>query len=422
MNLQGSQRGGAKDLALHLLKDENEHVEVHEIRGFVSDNLISALHEAYAISRGTKAKQFLFSVSLNPPPKENVTVADFEAAISRVEDRFGLTDQPRAIVFHEKKGRRHAHAVWSRIDAVAMKAIPLPFTRRGLKEISRELYLQHNWEMPRGYMRSSERDPTNFTMAQWQQAKRVGKDPRDIKTAMQDCWAVSDNQATFAGALNERGYTLAKGDRRGFVAIDHTCNVYSVSKKWIGASAKDVRAKLTDQGALPSVDDARAQIARDMAARLSDIGDQHDQTIKTRLSEIENKRIALIQQHTYERQMLKREQKERFNSENLHRRERYSKGWRGIFDRITGKSKKISARNEAEAQSAAQRDERGRDALIFKQLDQRRSLQTRMDRLNDFTKKRQQVLTSDIQQYREIQDKQRDVFKPRNRNNPEHER
>ena len=39
MILVGNQRGGAKDLALHLLKQENEHVEVHEVRGFASQNL-----------------------------------------------------------------------------------------------------------------------------------------------------------------------------------------------------------------------------------------------------------------------------------------------------------------------------------------------------------------------------------------------
>ena len=33
MILHGNQRGGARDLALHLLKDENEHVEVHELAG-----------------------------------------------------------------------------------------------------------------------------------------------------------------------------------------------------------------------------------------------------------------------------------------------------------------------------------------------------------------------------------------------------
>lgn len=40
MILVGNQRGGAKDLALHLMKDENERVEIHELRGFMSDDLM----------------------------------------------------------------------------------------------------------------------------------------------------------------------------------------------------------------------------------------------------------------------------------------------------------------------------------------------------------------------------------------------
>ena len=77
MILHGNQRGGAENLALHLLRAENEHVEVHELRGFVSNNLVSALGEAYAVSRGTRAKKFLFSLSLNPPPAENVSTQAF---------------------------------------------------------------------------------------------------------------------------------------------------------------------------------------------------------------------------------------------------------------------------------------------------------------------------------------------------------
>ena len=41
MILVASQRGGAKQLGLHLLcADENEHVEVHEISGFVSGDVV----------------------------------------------------------------------------------------------------------------------------------------------------------------------------------------------------------------------------------------------------------------------------------------------------------------------------------------------------------------------------------------------
>ena len=215
MILQGNQRGGASDLARHLLKDENEHVEVHEIRGFVSDDLHGAFKEAYAVSKGTRAKQFLYSLSLNPPGQEKVSTQDFRDAIETVEQRLNLNDQPRAIVFHEKEGRRHAHAVWSRIDTSEMKAIPLPHTKRKLMEISRDLYVQHGWKMPEGMIDRNNRDPRNFTLAQWQQAKRIGKNPKEIKRAFQEAWAISDNQSSFANALKERGYILARGDRRG---------------------------------------------------------------------------------------------------------------------------------------------------------------------------------------------------------------
>ncbi len=123
MILKGNQRGGAKDLALHLMKEENEHVEVFQLRGFASENLMGSLSEAYAVSRGTRCKQFLFSLSLNPPPQENVKTEDFVGAIESVEKSLGLTGQPRAIVFHEKEGRRHAHVIWSRIDIEKMKAV-----------------------------------------------------------------------------------------------------------------------------------------------------------------------------------------------------------------------------------------------------------------------------------------------------------
>lgn len=65
MILKASQRGGGKQLAIHLLRtDENEHVEVHEVSGFVAQDVMGAMAEAYAVSKGTRCKQHLFSVSL----------------------------------------------------------------------------------------------------------------------------------------------------------------------------------------------------------------------------------------------------------------------------------------------------------------------------------------------------------------------
>jgi hypothetical protein len=209
MILKASQRGGGKQLALHLLKtEENEHMEVHEVKGFVSDDIVGAMKEAYAVSKGTKCKQFLFSVSLNPPPNEKVEVGVFEKALGRIEEETGLTGHPRVVVFHEKEGRRHAHVVWSRIDTDTMKAVNLSYFKLKLRDISRELYFDNDWQMPRGLMNSGERDPRKFTLDEWQQAKRAGWNAGELKAAVQDCWAVSDSKAAFEQALKLRGLTL----------------------------------------------------------------------------------------------------------------------------------------------------------------------------------------------------------------------
>ncbi len=140
MILKGNQRAGGSQLAAHLMNlRDNDHVTVHELRGFISDSLEGAFNEAYAISRSTKAKQYLFSLSVNPPETEYVPIETFEAAIASIESKLGLKNQARAIVFHEKHGRRHAHCVWSRIDMDEMRAINLPHYKLKLCDISRDL-------------------------------------------------------------------------------------------------------------------------------------------------------------------------------------------------------------------------------------------------------------------------------------------
>lgn len=411
MILHGNQRGGAKNLALHLLKDENEHVELHELRGFVSHDLVAALGEIHAVSKGTKAKQFLFSLSLNPPPKEDVPTSAFENAITRVEDKLGLSGQPRAIVFHEKEGRRHAHCVWSRIDTDQMKAIPLSFSKRKLMEVSRELFLEHGWEMPRGMMNPAERDPRNFTLAEWQQAKRLGHNPKDIKRTFQDCWAASDSQQAFQSALKERGYTLARGDRRGFVALDYACEVYAVAK-WVGIKAKDVRARLTGPDSLPSVEEARVEIAGDMARHLTDLRKQQKAAVSERLAEIHEQRRVLTRRHQEERSALKAQQQERQHSETLARQQRFNKGLRGLLDRLTGTRKKIKERNQQEAWQSLKRDQAERDDLIFLQADARRLLQARTERLKTFDEGNRRSFARDLDQFAAIKAGTKDRFSP----------
>lgn len=266
MILNGNQRGGAKDLAIHLMKAENERVELHELRGLVSRDLMGAFNEMYAISRGTRCQQFMYSLSLNPPKDKVVSIADFMQAIEQAEKRLGLAGQPRAVVFHEKNGRRHCHVVWSRIDVNRMKAVQMSHDREKLTELSRELFRTHGWEMPKGLEVRGERSPTNYTHAEYQQAQRIGKNAGQIKAEIQAAWASSDNRASLEAALAERGYALARGDRRDFVLVDRDGEVYSLPR-FAGVKTKDVRARLGDGADLPTIEQVLAHWVQERPAK-----------------------------------------------------------------------------------------------------------------------------------------------------------
>jgi len=392
MILVGNQRGGAKDLAQHLLKDENERVQVHELRGFVADDLHGALKEAYAVSRGTRCKQFLFSLSLNPPKDAAVPNAAFEKAIEQAESKLGLAGQPRAIVFHDKHGsdghlRRHAHVVWSRIDIGQMKAIPLSHSRRKLQDVARDLYLEHGWKMPRGLAVSGQRDPRNFTLEEWQQAKRIEADPREIKSAFQDAWAMSDSKAAFTHALQERGYWLARGDRRSFVAVDHRGEVYAIPK-WVGIKTKAVRDRLGDESALPSIAETKIEIAQAMQRKLNAFETDVQERDRQQEAEVRVERAALKERQDRQRRAKLDAMRDRWRAEHAEREARLRIGLAGLWDRLRGERKRTLERNRQEAEDAKRRDAQERQKLIAEQLAKRRELiddRTNQRTFNDAT-------------------------------------
>jgi hypothetical protein len=67
-------------------------VKVHEVSGFIASDVLGALNEAYALSKGTRCKQFMSALSLSPPEEEQVPVAIFENALERVEKNWALKD------------------------------------------------------------------------------------------------------------------------------------------------------------------------------------------------------------------------------------------------------------------------------------------------------------------------------------------
>ncbi len=403
MILKGSQRGGAKNLGLHLLKtEENEHVELHEVRGFMADDVIGALREAEAIAKGTRCKQFLFSVSLSPPQQESVRPEVFEAALEKIEERNGLSGQPRVVVFHEKEGRRHAHAVWSRIDAETMTARHLPFFKTRLREVSKELYLENGWQMPRGLVDSKERDPRNFTLAEWQQAKRTGMNAKDLKAMIQECWVSSDNRQSFAKALEERGLYLAKGDRRAHVAVTYEGEVISIPRM-IGKKTKEVKARLGPAEELAGVADTRTRIAESIMPRLDGYLREAKGQARKEMAPLNQQRLSMMAYHQAERQRMDTGLKARQDRETSERAERMRKGFRGLWDRLTGEHAKIKKQNEMEAFFAHQRDREQRHALVQAQLRERQELHQKILAARQRHAERVRELHKDAANYRLMQ-------------------
>lgn len=402
MILKGSQRSGGQDLAAHLMRgDENDHVELHEIRGFIANDLSGAFKEAYAVSRATRCRQYLFSLSLNPPETERVTIDSFRDAIERAERKLGLEGQPRAIVFHEKEGRRHAHAVWSRIDAETMTARQLSHFKTKLTDLSRDLYHEHGWSIPRGLADKSARDPTSFTLAEWQQAKRTGSDPRDIKRAIQDAWSVSDNRNAFLQALGERGFHLAKGDRRGHVVLDHTGEVYALTRT-TGLKARELRARLGDESKLPSVEQTQRQISDRMTPKMAAHVTEARRAHEHQMAKTEFAKLALRDRQRRERAELAKQHEQRAENEARSRAERLPRGLRHIWAWVTGRLAAIRTETEADAQRCRARDRSERQILIDRHLSERRIVQNEIRALRDRQARLLAELRRDVMHYRAI--------------------
>lgn len=286
----------------------------------------------------------------------------------------GLEDQPRAIVFHEKNGRRHAHAVWSRIDYAQMRAINLPHYKVKLRDVSRQLFMKHGWDMPRGLQDRALRDPLNFTRQEWQQVKRSGLDPKEIKAVFKQCWDASDNKASLEQSLKERGFWLARGDRRGFVAVDYCGEVYALAR-YTGVRTKEIEARLGDRNQLRSLDEVKAEIADGMTERLQKFIKDAERDAKQRTAMIAFRKSELVAKHQQEREQVWAGIERRWQAETNARAARLPKGFSGIWDRITGRYTKIKTQNEQEALQALQRDRKEKDALVFKQLQERQTLQ-----------------------------------------------
>jgi len=267
MIIKGSSHSG-KGLGDYLLKDKNDRAEVLGIRGDIPRDLSETLDDWRSVTLGTNCTKPLYHAQINPD--RALSREEWETAVAVFEKEMGFENQPRAMVLHEFKGREHMHLVYSRIDEDG-KAITDSWNylhhEKAAREIERELGLEHTQgvfigrEGPR-----PERTPSHDSM---QQGERTKIDPRTVKAEVLEIHQSADSPRAFVAGLEDAGYTLAQGDKRGYVILDQAGGVHSLSRALAGEmKAGELREFLRDYPPqeLPTVDEAR-ELAQARAQR-----------------------------------------------------------------------------------------------------------------------------------------------------------
>jgi len=409
--------------------DENEHVEVHEISGLASSNLHTAFQEIDAASMGTQCKKPFFHVQLSPPGKGDLTLEQYEKAIADVEKKLGLVGHPRAIVFHEKEGRRHAHAVWSRLhekeitrknreagekeQGTKLVARQMRHFKTKLNELSLALFYENGHEPPKGLVDKVHTDPNNYDLKIWQQAKRLKEDPRNLKAVIRTALKHSDSRSVFEAKLKDHGMYLAQGrrQRKGkesekptFLIVHHSGEPMSLTR-YSGMKENEIAPCIGEAKNLPTLAQVRQQIrgqqSRSVQERLEKLKERQEREVRPLLVE----KKAVTQNHREERANIKAFQKERWQGEALKRANRLRKGVMGVWDRVSGRRGRVSRQNVEEITRNRRRDRGERHVVIVRQLAERKELQDRIRKIRVSHATERQKLIKELGHSVQITDK-----------------
>ncbi|KQO45255.1 hypothetical protein [Methylobacterium sp. Leaf85] len=260
--ISGAIRGkGGDALAHHLLKPENEEVEVIPARGLGSPDLVSQVRELVALSLGGRTDRPVYHVHCDP----DLAIEDNDGARRRFwnlfEAEFGLAGQPVCGAVHVKHGRRHEHRVYSLVrPSGAVVDVGFDFARR--ERVARTVEFEFGMPGPtpskhaRSIVRAL-REAGRGDVADWMEAagateaerpvarlspqerlieERTGVPLDDLRAAALAAWRASGDGDSFLAALRKRGLDLREG-RSGPVVVDGTGTAH-LATRLIGAAAR----------------------------------------------------------------------------------------------------------------------------------------------------------------------------------------
>ncbi len=260
MIIKGNRRGGAKQLADHILRrDTNEDVIIREIQDFPTkrlsdDHLRSALNLMAAQGQAKGKLRTLYHSILAPQEGEILNAKQLKHAVDTLAKNLGMEGHQRVIVEHRKAGRQHFHVVFNILHPNTGKQARLQWTRKIEWNTSRQLEKELNLKPVIGKGRPARR---------WEaeRGKRSGIDPLQVRKEVTATYKASKTGKDFIAGLDKAGYVLTRGRNNSYVLIDRAGDIHGLMRRIEGAKVRDLRQKFPDLKniGLPSLDSVLKQ-------------------------------------------------------------------------------------------------------------------------------------------------------------------
>jgi hypothetical protein len=257
--IKGGAAQSVKFWSKHLLNDKtNEKAELREVRGTLSQDLEAVLWEMKDVAGGSRChRNFLYQAHINPRADEKLTPEQWRHAVDTLERNLGLEGHQRAVIEHVKEGRQHYHIVWNRVDQDTLRVADIGGNYYTMRRTSNQL--EQEFGLSRTKPVRDYGDSRPIPLWELNRGRESGIDPKAITAELTQLWHATDSGKAFIAAVEERGYKVAKGDRRDFVILDHAGDAHSLARRLDGVKTAEVRARFAevDREKLPSVAEAR---------------------------------------------------------------------------------------------------------------------------------------------------------------------
>lgn len=223
----------------------NDPEKAFKFMAYTAMNAERLKRQAGVRSSGRKASAgsvYSFSLAWHPeqsPDKQTMMDSAFQTL-----NLLKLQEHEAVFVAHNDRDHQHVHVICNLVHPETGKTAVISYDR-----LTMSAWAEHT-EKKDGKVLCEQRVINNekrrasrnydrmFGMVKHQEQKL------ERTKIIQELYERSDNAKSFMAGLEQAGYTLAKGDRRGYVLVDRAGEIYSLSRQLTGQRAKDIKTRL----------------------------------------------------------------------------------------------------------------------------------------------------------------------------------